>query len=395
MYGFVAELLRHQGALVEAVEPDSLEVLAPPSVQSVLEVGELSHLAFGSTAPTGAQRVGLESNWLDRCAALLGAQGRWTRRVLVPVFKAPADMERLLSHELILDNATYRLLGASPAWTRYLVLDFRASAVSNEKRDFVLRLGVNLATGAMPDAVIAAFASAIKSYEFDEATLDQNSADTILPGEVELPEIWPRARLLDVIGRALHARLEAALDPFVKGLHRRLGRDQDRLHEYHNDLHHEAMRRALGVVEDDPKRRREKQRAEAIAREYRGKLDDLARQYSLRVTVDWVQTQELIMPVQRLAVQIRRRKGDRTIWLDWNPLARRLEPPVCEASASSERPRLVCDEALHLLVPAALAACPGCGRPFCRACHANGCPKCGADKQPSLQGGWSANSQNG
>ena len=60
----------------------------------------------------------------------------------------------MLGHELVLDNATFRLLGVTPAWTRYLVMDFRASAVSDDKRDFIPRLGVNLATGALPDAVI-------------------------------------------------------------------------------------------------------------------------------------------------------------------------------------------------------------------------------------------------
>ena len=93
------------------------------------------------------------------------------------------------------------------------------------------------------------------------------------------------------------------------------------------------------MPEGDPKRVREEQRADAVSREYRAKLDDLARQYATRVTVEWVQTLELVMPVHRLQVQIRRRKAHRTIALDWNPLARRLEPPACEATAGMERPR--------------------------------------------------------
>jgi hypothetical protein len=171
-----------------------------------------------------------------------------------------------------------------------------------------------------------------------------------------------------------------ALDPFIKGLRRRLARDQDRLYRYHNDLHHEAMGRAVVLPEGDRKRPREEQRAAAIARENRAKLDYLSRQYATRVTVEWVQTLELVMPVHRLSVQIRRRKADRTIALDWNPRARRLEPPVCEATAGLERPRLVCDDALHLVVPAGLAPCGACGRPFCRACHPGACPKCGASQ---------------
>jgi len=366
MQHFVADLLRYEDALVEPIEPEGLEVLAPPDVQRALGMGELSRLGFGATMPSGAQRVGMEGDWLDRFARLLGSRGRWSRRVLTVETKAPNDPERLLGHELVLDNATYRLQSVTPAWTRYLVMDFRASAVSDDKRDFITRVGVNLATGALPDAVILALGP----------FLDRLEVDPVVPGGIKLPAMWNRARVVDLVGRALPVRLNVALDPFVKGLRRRLSRDQDRLHRYHNDLYHEAMHRALGSPAGDPKRTREEQRAEAIAREYRAKLDDLARQYATRVTVEWVQTLELVVPVHRFAVQIRRRKADRMIALDWNPLARRLEAPMCEATAGMERPRLVCDDALHLVVPAGLAPCAGCGRAFCRACHAV-CPKCG------------------
>ncbi len=377
MQGFVAGLLRHEGALVEMVEPEGLEVLAPPPVQQALGLGELSRLGFGGTLPPGAQRVGLEGDWLGRFAQVLGPQGRWTRRVLSAPSRAPGDPEGVLGQELVLDNATFRLLDVSPAWTRYLVLDFRVSAVSDDKRDFTSRLGVNLATGALPDAVLAALAPMLDAVA-DEPAPGGSGVDAAMPDDAALPALWERARLLGLVARALPPRVQTALAPFVKGLRRRLVRDQDRLHAYHNDLHREAMRRALALAEGDPRRRREEQRAEAVGREYRAKLDDLARQYATRVTVEWVQTLELAMPVQRFTAQVRRRKADRTVRLDWNPLARRLEAPMCEWSASAERPRLVCDDALHLVVPAALAPCPSCGRPFCRACHPERCPKCGA-----------------
>ena len=41
------------------------------------------------------------------------------------------------------------------------------------------------------------------------------------------------------------------------------------------------------------------------------------------------------MPVHRLIVQMRRRKSERTLIMDWNPHLRRLEPPVCEAGFST------------------------------------------------------------
>ena len=375
MRGFVPSLLRHEGALVETIEPEGLEVLAPPPLQTALGIGEFSRLGFGATLPPAAQRVGIEGDWLDRFARLLGPRGRWTRRVLSAPSRTPGDPERVLGHELVLDNATFRLLGVTPAWTRYLVMDFRASAVSDDKRDFVLRLGLNLATGALPDAVLGAVMP----------VLAMDEPDAVLPEDADLPAPWDRPRVLGLVARALPPRVEGVLEPFLKGMRRRLDRDQDRLHGYHNDLHREAMKRAAALPGSDPRRQREEQRAEAIGREYRARLDDLTRQYATRVTVEWTRTLELVMPVQRFTARLLRRKAERIIHLDWNPLARRLEPPVCAFTASMERPTLVCDDALHLVVPAGLAPCTGCGRVFCRACHPARCPKCGIDVPARFQ----------
>jgi hypothetical protein len=381
LQSFVATLLRHEGALVEAIEPEGLEVLAPAPVQRALGIGELARLGFGTTLPASAQRVGLEGDWLDRFARLLGSQGHLARRVVSSAARAPGDPERVLDHALVLDNATYRLLEVAPAWTRYLLMDFRASAVSDDKRDWMVRLGVNLATGALPDTVLGAIAPDIDASPFASLLADGSGGSLALPEDADLPAVWDRPRVLSLVERALPPRLDAVLGPFVKGLRRRLLRDENRLHLYHNDLYREAMRRAVALPDGDPRRRREEQRAEAIGLDYRAKLDDLARQYATQVTVAWIQTLELAMPVHRFAVQIRRRKADRVIQLDWNPLARSLEPPACEFTASTERPRLVCDDALHLVVPAALSPCAACGRQFCRACHRERCPKCGAAVQ--------------
>lgn len=379
MQSFVAALLAREGALVEAIEPEGLEVLATPPVQQALELPDLCRLGFGATLPSGARRVGLENDWLDRFGRLLGDKGRWARRVLCPKVGAPSNPEQVLGHELVLDNATFRLLRVTPTWTRYLVLDFRVAAVSDEKREGVLRLGVNQATGAIPDAMLHQIAP----------WLDAEDGGSVLPDE-DLPPAWERRRVLDLIAAALPSRLDTALAPFVKALRRRLDRDQDRLHAYHNALHRDAARRLSMMSDDDPARRREEQRIAAIGREYQAKIDDLARQYGMRVMVEWVQTLELAMPVQRFEVQIRRRKAERVIDLDWNPLARRLESPVCEFTFAAERPRLVCDHAVHLVTPAGLASCANCARPFCHACHRDECPKCGETMRPFtalVQGG--------
>jgi len=165
-------------------------------------------------------------------------------------------------------------------------------------------------------------------------------------------------------------------------MQRRLTRDHTRLHGYHDDLRRESLTRLLALegVEGpkaDADRQRENHRIAAIEREYRAKLGDLRHNYALRVTVDWIQTLELFVPVQRLEVLIRRRKGERAIYLDWHPLLRVAEAPPCDWGLGLKSTRMICDERLHLTEPAGQDPCPGCAKPFCRACHPAACPRCG------------------
>jgi hypothetical protein len=72
MQDFVEALLRHQGALVEPIEPQGLDVIAPPEVQRALGVGELSRLGFGANLPPMAKRIGMEGDWLDWAPRAVG-----------------------------------------------------------------------------------------------------------------------------------------------------------------------------------------------------------------------------------------------------------------------------------------------------------------------------------
>src|SRR5437588_5091422 len=108
---FVADMLLSEGAAVEPVEPDGLEVLAPEPLCAAMGWPELARLGFGATLPSGAMPIGLEGDWLDRFGALLGERGRFAERQLVLADKiaAPSDPERLLDRALDLPNATWRL----------------------------------------------------------------------------------------------------------------------------------------------------------------------------------------------------------------------------------------------------------------------------------------------
>jgi hypothetical protein len=362
---FVAQLLELEGAEVATVEPDGLEYLAPLPLQQTLKTGEFGRLGFGVELPDGAQRVSFESDWIERLGHVLGDRGRVSRSILRPPITPISNPERVLDHALTLQNAVYRLTGVSPAWTRYLILTFHYSAFSDEKRDGIVPLVLNLSNGSTPDEFAGPLVAA--------ANADRDPSDS-LRANVDLPPLWDSARLGNAVRRALPPRVRQSVAAFLAGLQRRLERGLGRVFEYHNDLREESLRRLQEQTSDIG---RERLRVEAITREYQAKVADLQQKYAVRIALEWIQTQELIIPVQRFGLLVKRRKGERRLHLDWNPIAKRIEPPPCEFTFAADSLRVVCDEALHLVSPAAHKACAQCGKEYCRACHPLKCPKCG------------------
>ena len=77
---FVSDVLELEGAAVEAVEPDGLEVLAPDALRLAMGWPELARLGFGPELLPGAMAVGFEGDWLARFGALLAGRGAWAER---------------------------------------------------------------------------------------------------------------------------------------------------------------------------------------------------------------------------------------------------------------------------------------------------------------------------
>ena len=373
---FVADLLERRGAAIEAMEPDMLEVLAPRPMQEAMGWPELVKLAFGTERAPVTIPIGLEGDWLDRFGAVLGEEGRWSERELRPAagLTAPADPERAIERALKLPNAVWRFQGMTTTVARCLILGFRYTAVSDEKREGLVWVGFNLSTGAVINDLLARLRQALAQMP----DWQPPSAAARLAARPEWPPLTLAARLRPVVEQEVRAGIE----PFLRAMRRRLERDRNRIHGYHDDLRSASLRR-LAVLSRgkgdraEADRRRETLRVEAIEREYRAKLDDLRHNYALRIAVEWMQALDLYLPVQRLDVLIRRRKGERMIHLDWHPWLKAVEAPLCEAGPGLDRTRLVCDDNLHLTEAAGQEPCPSCGKPFCRACFPAACPRCG------------------
>jgi len=372
----VADLLERRGAAVEAVGPHELSVLAPAEIQKSMGWPEMARLGFDGKQPQGSIAVGLEGDWLDRFAALLGDDGRWSEREVrwADDLPAPADPEQMLDRALDLPNAVWRFRGMTATSTRCLLLTFRYTAMSDEKREGLVWLGFNTGTGAIIDGLLPQLRQALAEMP-----------DWHVPDQATVLAAGPRRTAAEIDSRVralVGQQVRDEIEPFLRAMRRRLVRDRDRVHGFHDELHRASTTRLAALAnakgeKAEADRQRETMRIQAIEREHRAKLDDLRRNYALHVAVEWVQALELYVPVQRLDVLIRRRKGERLIQLDWHPLIKAAEPPLCEAGRGRDRTRLVCDDKLHLTEPDGQAPCSACDKAYCRACFPTACPRCG------------------
>jgi hypothetical protein len=236
-------------------------------------------------------------------------------------------------------------------------------------------LGFNQSTGAVLDDMLARLFPLLLGEQCEWREPD--------PGvRHSAGNRWDAVGLQARISPLLENKVRRELEPFLRGMRRRLDRDRARIHEYHQDLRLNALKRLAALAgaaneKAEAERRRETLRVAAIEREYAAKIEDLRHNYALRVTVNWIQALEVFVPVHRYEVLIKRRKGERLVRLDWHAAARSPELPVCEFGLGVDRTRLVCDERLHLTDAAGQAPCPSCGKAWCRACDPAKCPRCG------------------
>jgi len=372
---FVAEVLELEGAVVDPIEPDGLDVLAPPAVRAAMGGWpELARLGFAADLPAGAIPVGLDGDWFERFGALLGERGRWAERQLDLPLPPLGDPARILDKALDLPNAVWRLHGITEGWTRCLLLAFRYSAISDEKREGLVWLAFNEATGAAIDDIGTRLRHLLAAdADWRTPTADVRRAAGSGRGPAELAARIPP--LLDL-------RVREEVEPFLRAMRRRFERDRNRVHAYHDDLRIASIRKLAALSgasgeKAEADRRRETLRVAAVAREYEAKLEDLRHNYALRVTVEWVQGLVVFAPVRQFEVVIKRRKSERRLRLDWHAAARAAEVPPSDWGAGLDRGRLVCDEALHLTDPSGQAPCPSCGKAYCRAGR-DSCPRCGA-----------------
>jgi len=334
LLSFSAQVLERHGGLVEQRDEYLLSLLPGPLARS-LELPEEARLG-GEGFP-----LLYGSPVLDKLIHLA------TREV--PVVYGQAEVsylkkegfEKLMEQDLRFQDGQIRMVNRAEARTTYLLLSAHFVALSDERKEGLVRMGVHEASGALIPEL--------------EESLKNFPVQYFEPGHT--PPHFP-LRLEKTISSALHgarAQAEAQLAEFFSSMQRRLRRDVRNTREYYEALKQEMEDNLKNPNLADGQRQERTAKIQALPRELESKIADLEHKYRVQVTLTACAAMRILVPVVQAGVLLRYRKSQRELQVIWNPLTRRLDPLTCEDCQVTMRGIIPRDQG-----PRVLLLCPHC-----------------------------------
>lgn len=321
LLSFAAELLEKHGGLVET-RPEALSVLLPPTLAEVLRLPEESLLGEGGVpllygSPVLEQLIGLAT------ADVPVAYGH----IEAPYLKK-GGFEQLIGRDIVFADGQARIGARAEARTTYMVAMFHYVALSDERKEGLVRVGVHEGSGAV-------------ITDLDER-LQEFKPEFFLPGKV--PPHFP-VHLEQAVSSAVQTAkdgTESELSEFLSSMQRRLQRDVKNTREYYDALKEEMEASLSHHSLTDAQRQERMEKIQELPLEMERKIEDLKQKYQVQVTVTARAALRLLVDVAQIMLELRYRKAHRTVRVIWNPITRRLDPLVCER----------CRETTHKVHPA-------------------------------------------
>ena len=235
-------------------------------------------------------------------------------QIEIPYLKK-AGFEQLIGRDLLFADGQIRIISRAEARTTYMVFISHYVALSDERKEGLVRLTAQEETGSLIPGFEAHFP------EFQVIFFE--------PGKI--PPHFP-VHLDKVVSLGLKKAqeiTEAELAEFLKSMKRRLQRDIRNTREYFQALEKEMMT-ALKAGRTEAHENERKAKIKALPQELSRKIEDLQHKYQIQVTITGSAALRFLVPVAQLLLQIRYRKLERTFRITWNPITRRLDPLLCE-----------------------------------------------------------------
>ena len=389
---FVLEYCLQMGAIVDPPAYGVYNVLLPDNAAAKLGAAPLQRFVFKEEDPqdTSGETAFLHYGhpFVDRVVEAVREQSSSAQLFINDVRLTKRGLFNLAQETLSIANARLFEVGGaveSLAIYHYVRFNFKASLITDEKRELILPVWMHLQGGYTVDGEeIEQRASLDVETTFKNL---ERAAPTWLhaAGEVSKTsaplDIWDKATLSALVERARQAALERLMAGSLEILQRRARRylelDRARLEQYYTDLQRDLNERFQRA--SDERRSTLEDRLASVAREHQSKLADVEEKYRLHVDLELFNLLTIAQPKVALPVAIKNRSTTALRQVVWDPLLHRLEPLVCDVCGKADYNLWLC-EGKHLAhADCLMPQCVDCKRAHCRLCSdkMKACAVCG------------------
>lgn len=309
LLAFAGDLIEKRGGLIERL-PDRLLAVLPSDLAGTLALSEEVVLGTAGTS------LLYGSPFLDRLVALATGEVPMVYGQIEVLYLKKAGFEELLGKDLSFADGQVRVSARAEARTTYMILTCRYVALSDERKEGLLQIGVHEGTGAVIGSLDRVW---------------QKFQPQFFPAG-KVPPHFP-VRLDSAIASAMASArtgIEKELSDFLTSMQRRLQRDVTNTREYYEALKAEMAASLSHPNLTEAQRQEREEKLAALPAELARKVEDLRQKYRVEVTITACAALRLLVNIAQISLAIRYRKGERTLRVVWNPLTRRLDPLVCE-----------------------------------------------------------------
>jgi len=335
---YIKDLYGFLGGYAESARPDVLEAILPPAISVRLNLAEYLKFYFDpQCSGIDGQLITYESDILETLGQIINDQAVFSQIIVPDIYLKKAGFETLLKEQINFVNVAYKLLETEEKQGSYLQLNFKYTAISEEKKEGLLALTFNEHTFSRLDNL----AGKCGQVDWVETL---SLSDNLLPAAPAV-ELYNRAiKQTEVI-------LKDKLLDFQKSLNHRRLRDVKRLKDYYGDIMKEIKnkiaRKKLANAETDG----ELARLDFTQKELNYKISDQKLRYQITVKLKAFGALRMMMPVVALKLLLRRKKLSREFILIWNPLLKTLELPVCSCCQQNTSHIFLAEDTLENLCP--------------------------------------------
>ncbi|MBI5400384.1 hypothetical protein HZB07_07280 [Candidatus Saganbacteria bacterium] len=319
-----------------------MEVVFPDGLAQQLNINEYYKFYFEPRPLMEENSLVLNynSSLLEQLGVSLKEKTIFSQTAVSSLYLKKARLEELFKKRLNFINSTYKIIEIKPSTCSYLILNYKYTAVSEERKDGLTSVAINEHNLFLVNNLYD---------EFEALFIDETNAalevETLLPPS-------PLKVVFSMVSMAIEKILKEELADFQKSLNYRLEKDIKRLSDYFNAIIKEIDKKIAKKKTNNENFDKELSRLDFTEKELERKIIDQKTRYQINVNFKPFSALRVIIPVVALKTLLRCKKKSREINFVWNPIIKDLENPCCKKCFSPVANLFLDEESLDILCPA-------------------------------------------